>query len=495
MAPANWDAPFIVSPHDPKTLYAGEKHLFRSRNQGGTWEDLGDMTTGTDRRTRTIMNQEVQDAIASLDDGVPYWPTMSALAESPRRRGILYVGTDDGKLRVSRDEGKTWTDVQNRLPGLPKESWVAGIEPSRTQDGVVYVTADNHRSDDLTNYVYRSADFGQTWTSIVGDLPAGRVARTIREDATNPSLLYLATEFGVFVTIDTGRHWVSFKTNMPMLAVNDLVVHPRDNDLVLATHGRGVWILDSVSALQELTPAVVSSAATLFTPKPAVEVRYTNLIAHTGDVFYRGQNPPAGGVIDYWLNAPAASISLSILSAAGQEIARVAATNRRGINRVIWNLRAADVTLAPGPGPAAPAAAGGRGGRGRGSANSLPGPLVAPGTYTVRLIVGGQTHDKSIVVQEDPRVDISPADRKAWVDAQLETADLWKRVGTVNVAIARAATGGVSDADRREAAELQARLAGLYNEIGNWTGRPTSDQVSQLAFYRAVVERLERIVR
>ena len=493
MAPANWDAPFIVSPHDPKTLYAGEKHLFRSRNQGGTWEDLGDMTTGTDRRTRTIMNQEVQDAIASLDDGVPYWPTMSALAESPRRRGLLYVGTDDGKLRVSRDEGKTWTDVQSRLPGLPKESWIAGIEPSHSQDGVVYVTVDNHRSDDLANYVYRSADFGQTWTSIAGDLPAGRVARTIREDATNPSLLYLATEFGVFVTIDAGRHWVSFKNNMPTLAVNDLLVHPRDNDLVLATHGRGVWILDSLSALQELTPAVVSSTATLFTPKPAVEVRYANLIAHTGDVFYRGQNPPAGGAIDYWLNAPAASISLSILSGA-QQIARVATTNTRGVNRVIWNLRAADVTLASGPGPAAPAAGRG-GGRGRGNANGLPGVLVAPGTYTVRLTVGGQSQDKTIVVNEDPRVDVSSVDRKAWVDAQTDAADLWKRTGVVNAAIARATAGGVSDADRREATELQTRLSGLYAEIGNWTGRPTSDQMSQMAFYRALVERLERAIK
>jgi hypothetical protein len=500
MAPANWDAPFIISPHDPKTLYAGEKHLFRSRNQGGTWEDLGDMTTGVDRRTLTIMNQEVQDAIASLDDGVPYWPTMSALAESPRRRGLLYVGTDDGRLRVSRDDGRTWTDLQDRVPGLPKRSWIAGVEPSHSQDGVVYLTVDNHRSDDLTNYVYRSADFGQTWTSIAGDLPAGRVARTIREDAKNPSLLYLATEFGVYVTIDDGRHWASLRNNMPTLAVNDLLVHPRDNDLVLGTHGRGVWILDSASALQGLTPAVLASPMKLFAPKPASEIRYANLIAHTGDLFYRGENPPAGGIIDYWLGAQAAAVALSIQTPGGAEVARVAATNHRGINRVVWNLRAADLlppgAPAPTPAPARGAGGGGRGGgRGRGGAAGLPGPYVSPGTYTVRLTVDGRSEDQPVVVQDDPRVDASAADRAAWMEAQTSAGELWKRAAVVNAGMARAAAGSISDADRRMATELQTRLSGLYTEIDNWVGRPTSDQASQLVYYRSVVERLERLVR
>ncbi len=183
MHPANWDAPFLLSPHDPNTVYAGLKHLFRSRDRGRTWEDLGDQTTGTDRRTLQIMGQEVADFVASLDDGVPYWPTISALAESPRVAGVLYVGTDDGQVRVSRDAGRTWTDVADRVPGLPNRSWIAGLEASRHADGVVYMTVDQHRSDDNGNYVYMSADYGQSWTSIVGR-PAppiasrGRFART-----------------------------------------------------------------------------------------------------------------------------------------------------------------------------------------------------------------------------------------------------------------------------------------------------------------------------
>jgi photosystem II stability/assembly factor-like uncharacterized protein len=491
MAPANWEAPFIVSPHDPKTLYAGEQHLFRSRNQGGTWEDLGDMSNGTDRRSLAIMDRKVSDTLLSEDDGVPYWPTISALAESPKRRGVLYVGSDDGRLRVSRDEGKTWTDVQDRLPGLPKGAWFAGIEPSHSAEGVVYVTVDNHRSDDFANYVYRSSDSGNTWTSIVGDLPAGRIARTIREDPINASLLYLGTEFGLFVTIDGGHHWVSFRNNLPSVPVNDLLVHPRDNDLVLGTHGRGVWILDSASALQELTPAVVASPAKLFTPKPAVEIRYTSLIAHTGDVFYRGDNPAPGGAIDYWLGAPASSVTISIHAAGGAEVARVLPTNHRGVNRVMWNLRAADITPTGVAGPAPPAAPQGRG-RGRGNANTLTGPWVAPGTYTVRLTVNGQTQEKLIAVQDDPRIDVTPADRKQWVDTQTAIADLWKRAAALNAAVGRGSAGTMSNADGRVAADVQQRLSSLYAEVGNWTGRATADQLSQLGYYRTIVERLEK---
>ena len=163
MHPANWDAPFILSPHDPKTIWAGGQHLFRSRDQGTTWKDLGDMTTGVDRRTLPIMGRMPSDDVLSLDDGVPYWPTISALAESSKLRGLVYVGTDDGRLRVSKDDGKTWTDLQAKVPGAPAGAWFNGLEPSHHAAGTVYMTIDNHRSDDFKNYVYKSTDFGQTW--------------------------------------------------------------------------------------------------------------------------------------------------------------------------------------------------------------------------------------------------------------------------------------------------------------------------------------------
>jgi photosystem II stability/assembly factor-like uncharacterized protein len=490
MHPANWDAPFILSPHDVRTIYAGGRHLFRSRDRGESWEDLGDMTTGVDRRTLPIMGRLPTDDTLSLDDGVPYWPTISALAESPRVVGVLWVGTDDGRLRVSQDAGRTWTDMAGRMPGVPAGAWFAGIEPSHHADGTVYVTIDNHRSDDFANYVYRSTDFGRTWTSIAGDLPAHRVARTIREDRKNPNLLYLGTELGLFVSIDAGVHWLPFEQNMPTLPINDLVVHPRDNDLVLATHGRGVWILDDVNALQELTPEVVAARAHLFTVEPAVEIRYAGLSAHTGDMIFHGENPPAGAVIQYWLGQPAQGATLSVVDSAGVAIARVSATGARGLNRVIWNLRHSDAAVS--------AAASGRGGRGGG----VGGPLVVPGEYTVRLTVDGQRYERTLTVREDPRIVITPADRQAWTDIQLQIFRMMPRVAAVNSGLARAAAPrpglvlpDVIAENRRLAGELQAQLSGLYGEISRWTGRPTKDQQSRLAIYREVLARLEAAVR
>jgi photosystem II stability/assembly factor-like uncharacterized protein len=500
MHPANWDAPFLLSPHDARTIYAGMKHLFRSRDQGQTWEDLGDMTANVDRRTLQIMGQEVADHVPSQDDGVPYWPTISALAESPRVRGLLYAGTDDGLIKVSRDEGRSWTDVTAGVPGLPRRSWISGIEPSGHEDGTVYATVDNHRSDDFANYVYRSADFGRSWTAIAGDLPAGRVARTIREDAVNPRLLYLGTELGLFVTFDGGVRWVRLGANLPALAVNDLVVHRRDQDLVIGTHGRGVWILDNVGALQALTPAVAGSAVHLFSPAPAEAIRYTNVKAHTGDMVFRGENPPAGATIDYWLGGAApADLALTIHDTGGREVARVPVTRARGVNRVVWNLRHADIVAAPGTaGAGAPPAGGvgGAGGRGRGgAAGRLQGTFVEPGTYVVRLTAGGRAFESRLAVSDDPRMDVTPAVRRLWRETIESTADVWRRAMRVAGALAAAPADRLTPDERRLAQALPARVAGLYNELNGFVGRPTGDELSQLTYYRDVVTRLEGVVR
>lgn len=488
MHPANWDAPLIISPHDSRTIYAGMKHLFRSRDRGVTWEDLGRLTSDVDRRTLPVMGQEVADHVRSLDDGVPYWPTISALAESPRVAGLLYVGTDDGQVSVSRDAGKSWTEVSTRLPGLPERSWIAGIEPSSHADGTVYLTVDNHRSDDFRNYVYKSTDFGQTWTSIAGDLPAGRVARTIREDAKNPRLLYLGTEMGLFITVDGGQHWLSFRQNMPTLAINDLIVHRRDQDLVLGTHGRGVWVLDDVTALQEWTPEIAARAAHLFTPQPGVQIRYSDQGAHMGDMVFRGQNPPAGGIIDYWLAAATDTVRLTVHDAAGGVVATLNPTRRRGINRVVWDLRADDLVVTA-PGAAQPAGRGARGGGG----NRLAGTWVAPGTYTVRLTAGGVTSEKRMEVRDDPRVDVPAADRAAWTSMLTDIAAAYRRAVTAAAAVA--ARTGASAEHQRLARLLPGRISGLYAEVGRYAGRPTADQRAQLAYYLEVTTRLEQAVR
>jgi hypothetical protein len=250
--PASHDAPFMMSPHHPKILWAGTNQLWRSPDRGQTWVPLGDRTTAVDRLTLRVMTQLPSESTLSLDDGVPYYPTVTAIAESPLRRGVLWVGTADGNLQISRDAGRTWLTISNRLPGLPKTSYVSSIEPSRDAENTVYVAFDNHRSDDNGNYLYRTTDGGATWTPLDSDLPLDRVIRLVREDPKNANVLYLGTEFGLYVSIDRGQHWLQLGANLPRAPIGDLAVHPRDNVLVVATRGRGVWLLDNLATLQAM---------------------------------------------------------------------------------------------------------------------------------------------------------------------------------------------------------------------------------------------------
>ncbi len=513
MAPANWDGPYFISPHDAATIYAATNRVWKSTDRGATWRDLGDHTTGTDRREERLENRRGEDYTASLDDGIPYWPTVSALEESPRRRGELWAGTDDGNLKVSRDDGATWTELSDRLAGLPDRAWISGIEASAHRDGRVYVVANHYRSDDYANYLYRTDDGGPTWTRIDRGLPAERVLRTVREDLRNPDVLWLGTELGLFVSNDAGTTWIELRNNLPTLAINDLTVHPRDNDLVLGTHGRGIWILDNVNAIQELTPAVMAAEAHLFTAEPANQIRYAAEKAHAGDMIFRGANPPEGAILDYWLREAreAGDVAITVHDAAGRRIAEVTPTVRAGVNRVLWDLRHDRL----------PARAGARAGQ-RGPA----GPLVTPGTYTAQLIVGlrdaertGQrprTFDTRVIVREDPRIDVPQAVRAQWTADLLEIAALYAQANTLveqllplarrlpprkespgappGSAAAREAsqppdqpvlTGRqLADVSAlvRQTDELLSRVGGLYGAVSSWVGPLTADQRSMRVY-------------
>ncbi|MFN9256366.1 MAG: hypothetical protein ACK6DR_12375 [Gemmatimonas sp.] len=475
MHPANWDAPIVISPHDTNTLYVGMQHLFTSKDGGRTWQSLGDMTTGVDRSTLPLMGRTPREATLSLDDGVPYFPGVTALAESPLVKGLLYVGTDDGRLRVSRNGGLSWTDAQSKLPGLPKDAWFAGVEPSRHAAGTVYVVVDNHRSNDLTNYVYRSTDYGVTWSRIEGDLPPNRVARTIREDVRNPRLLYLATEFGLFISPNGGSHWVSLRANMPLMPFNDIALHARDNALVLGSHARGVWVLDQLNALQELTPEVTAMPAQLFSLQPAHQIRTTNLRPHTGDMVFRGENPANGALVDYWLRDDGTKVAITVHDSTGRLVQSLAPSAARGLNRVVWNLRHADL----------PVRSGGGEDDDEGPRATTPGPLVLPGTYTVRLVHDGRTLERKVLVKEDPRVTVSRAERMAWTAFHRDVAGTLGAVAEVAARVrALSGTDAATQDLKRQAGELQSRLATLYSAVGRWTGTPTADQRSQLRYYK-----------
>jgi hypothetical protein len=303
------------------------------------------------------------------------------------------------------------------------------------------------------------------------------VVRTIREDVRNPNLLFAATELGLFFTVNGGANWVELKNNMPTLPFNDLVIHPRDNDLVLASHGRGIWILDRINALQEMTPQVMASASHLFTIAPAYQIRQTNLKAHTGDMWFRGDNPANGALIDYWMGAPGPAPAITVHTPSGQLVNMLRATGNRGVNRVVWNLRETDLPIRGGGGgdddDGAPRGAG------------VPGPLVAPGTYLVRLVAGGQKHEQKVEVREDPRIDITAAERRQWTEAVQQAAALAREFAPVNDRIQKLAGTAADVVDlKRQSRELLSRISSLYGALGRWTGTPTRDQLSRLAYYQ-----------
>ncbi len=498
MAPANWDGPFWISVHDNNTLYAGTNKAWKSTDRGDTWIELGDLTTGVNRRELTIMGQRPHDSTLSLDDGIPYYPTLTALAESPIVPGLLYAGTDDGNLQVSENDGQDWVNVVDRVPGLPRSTWFSNIEPSRYDANTVYLTTNNYRNNDFANYVFKSTDRGQNWVSISGDLPGDHVARMIREDTRNPDVLYLGTELGLFYSNDGGAHWVELRGNMPTMAFNDLVVHPRDNDLVLGTHSRGIWILDNINMLQELTPEVLSSNAHLFSLEPAEMIRYARDGGHTGDMYFRGENPADGATIDYFLSDVGAGeeISITILDAAGNEIAEVEPETDAGLNRVVWDLHAANI---------GPPMANGRGNRG------LSGPWVLPGEYMVRLLVGGQAYGQRLYVTDDPRLSVSDELRREWHAAVSELAGtLSSYLLTVDsVMQVRRQLDEMEECDEARNTnlirnleeldplmnELRSRLMRLYGQVSDSPARFTADQRAQQAYFEEWIERLEPQVR
>jgi photosystem II stability/assembly factor-like uncharacterized protein len=475
LSPANWDGPFLVSPHDPKTVYAGTNELWRTTNRGNDWVSLGNLTTGVVRSELTIMGQTPTAATASLDDGIPFYPTITVIAESPLRKGLLFVGTDDGNVVTSRDGGSTFEPIADRFPGLPDSAWIAAIEPSRFSEDVLYVAMNNYRNDDYANYLYESRDSGKSFRSIVSDLPERRVARIVREDPRNANVLYVGTELGLYVSVDRGSHWVELQNNLPTLAINDLVVHPRDNDLVLGTHGRGIWILDNVNALQELDARVLASDAHIFTIEPAEMTRRIGVKAQEGDTVFKGKNPPTGAIVDYYLGAEPteAEIALVVLDASGVEVRTLEPTRKKGVNRVVWDLRHPKLEDPAGEEP-----------NDFGEKPKGPnGPWVVPGTYTLRLTVRGHSVDRSVDVAEDPRIESSGDERRRWTETLLELGSMYTDTN------ARVEENGEGD-KQKQLRELRRRIRNLYGDIQAYTGEPTSDQKTQIQFLRDAMGRI-----
>ena len=375
-------------------VWLGGNRLFKSMNRGDTWWASEDLTRQVDRNRIPMMGVPGDRTMLSKNDGVTAYSTIVSLSESPVVPGIVWVGTDDGNVQVSRDFGDTFTEVGKAMPGLPANHyhWISRIDASHFDPATAYVSVDGHRDDDLRPYLFVTRDYGKTWQSIVGDLPQFGNIQVVREDPQNPELLYVGTEFGLYISMNRGKSWQKFMNNLPTARVDDILIHPRDNDLIVATHARGVWILDDITPLQQMSSAVGARDADVFDIRPAVAYITDRQSGqyHGGQRHFVGENPPRGASINYYLKAASTGdVRLTISDLAGRTLRTTNGPKAAGINRVMWNL-----TAQPPQGQGA-----GRGGGGRGGGGG--GQPVEPGTYIVTLEANGQRISKSVTVLED----------------------------------------------------------------------------------------------
>jgi len=412
----HWNTPIVISAHDPKVIYCAAQFLYRSTDRGDSWTRISpDLTTGVDQNSLPVMGRLPREGILSVHDGIGYWPCIATVSESPLNPGVLWVGTDDGNLQVTRDGGKTWQNVASRVPGVPKGTYVSRVIASRHAEGSAYVTFDGHRMNDFEVYVFATTDFGETFQPISRGLPRNNgTVRAIREHHRNPNLLFVGTEYGAYVSFDRGAGWVPLKLNLPTVPVSDIAIHPRENDLILGTHGRSIWILDDITPLEQMDSRVLASDVHLFDIRPTTAWRiYDNRNDHAGPghKFFVGENPPYGAILNYYLKTKPAGnekVMITVEDGAGKKIREFEGTDDVGLNRVAWDLRY---------GPPS-------GLQGTGSDEGLRGPTVEPGTYSIKVSIGQKQMSKPAVVEEDPRIKISPPDREARRQAMMRAYDL-----------------------------------------------------------------------
>ena len=299
----NWNPGFAMSPHDPRTIYFGAQRLFISRDRGDSWIATNDLTKALDRDTRPIMGVPGNQPMTAKNDGVGSWGTIVSIAESPVIPGVLWVGTDDGNLQVSRDDGATWTNVADAAITVPGNYYAQSVEPSHFDAGVAYAAFDGHHSGDYKPYLFKTTDFGRTWTNVASNLPPRGNINVVREDRVNRDLLFVGTEFGFYASLNGGTSWTPLMNNLPATKSDDVLVHPRDQDLVLATHGRSFFVLDDITPLQQLSDRVLAESEHLFRPRAAVLWDEDKRAWHGGgDEVYRAKNPP-DAVLSYYIKA------------------------------------------------------------------------------------------------------------------------------------------------------------------------------------------------
>jgi photosystem II stability/assembly factor-like uncharacterized protein len=495
----NWNTPVMVSPNEKGTIYIGSQFLYRSRNHGQSWDRISpDLTTNNPEKQK----QEESGGVTIDNSSAEMNNTVYTISESPKNAQIIWVGTDDGNVQITRDAGAHWTNLTQNVRGADGQPIVSWIEASRYAEGAAYATFDAHMNGDSKPYLYKTTDYGQTWQPL--DTSSSNVrgyAHVIKEDTANPNLLFLGTEFGLWVSIDGGVRWAQYTGSaFPNVAVRDIVVHPRTSDLVLATHGRGIWIIDDISPWRSLTPDLMTKEAA-FLPNPPV-VQYISAGGGwaDGDNAFHGPGRPENAGIAYYQRSRHifGDLKIEIFDDQDKLVDTVVSTKHRGVNRATWPMR-----LKP---PKVPPAA-------IAMFQAAQGPRVLPGAYTVKMTKGDQVYTTKINIVMDPRAAYSLADRKEQLALTLKLGSLlnhmsWAVDAIVNVrdtALADAAKvdpkskihddlaslAESSDTIRRKIVatkeggaitgeeRLREYVGDLYGDVSNFEGRPTDEQLAR----------------
>lgn len=478
----NWDSPLIISPHNRTRLYYGSQRLWKSNDRGDSWTAISpDLTRNLSRPELKMQGRVWSVDAVSRNTSTAFYGNLSAIVESPRVAGLIYVGTDDGLIQVTENDGASWRRI-DRLPGVPDTSYIADLFASAHDDNTVYASVINYQRGDFKPYVLRSTDRGRTWTSIAGNLPARGSVHVIAEDPKMKGLLFAGTEFGVFVSFDDGARWTQMRGGLPPISVRDIAIHPEMDDLVVATFGRGAFVLDDYSALRALTPAALRAEATVLPSRPAYMFLQDSPLGGSGVSFqgaehYYANNPPVGAAITYHLRSAyrsarqqreqreqglnrsgadvpfpgwealkaeqeeeAPSVEVEITDASGAVVSRFDGGNSAGTNRVVWNLRW------PGVNPVGGQQGGfggfGGGGGGANAARGGNGPYVVPGTYRVQLFkrIAGQrteiTQPSEFEVKLLPNAPVTVADRERALQYQQRAQQLQRVVLGTNALMA-----------------------------------------------------------
>jgi len=498
----NWNAPIHMSPNQPGTVYLGGQFLFRSRDHGESWDRISpDLTTNDPAR----QHQETSGGLTIDNSDAEKYETIYTIAESPKDANVIWAGTDDGNVQITRDGGKHWNNVVKNIPGLPANTWVSTIEASHFEAAVAYATFDGHALGDMKTYVYRTADYGKTWTSLSTPELNG-YAHVVREDLVNKNLLFVGTEFGLFLSIDGGAHWAQFKGSLPNVAVRDLAIHPRESDLLVATHGRGIYILDDVTPIRALTPEILAKDLAMLPSRASVLALAASEQRFDGGAEFEGRTLPEAAMIAYYQKKRHVfgDLKLEIFDDKGTLLTSMQGDKRRGLNRVQWPERAKPPKMPPAAGLVE-------------NEFVFFGPQVQEGTYAVKLTKGKETYTSEVKLVPDPRSKSTAADRLLQHKTVMQLYDMLAQLTYVvdstndlrDQARQRAASasdstlkdqlnglaqkledfrstlvsvkeGGMITGEKR----LREKLGELYGGVNGYCGRPTLSQVEATGTFK-----------